>query len=100
MPNPYGRGYSYYEDEYICLWEIIPDEVVNPWDWDNLIENVYWYEEEILPAFKKHNEKFQRRGQTKVIFDMSTLQSALPGMPTISMDRDELNGSDLDYSHE
>lgn len=59
-----------------------------------------WYEEEILSAFKKHNKEFQCRSQSEAIFDISTLQSALSRMPFISMDRDEVNGSDLVYLYE
>lgn len=81
VPDPYGREYLYYKDEYLCVWEITPDEVVDHWDWDNLIENMQWYEEEILPAFEKHNKLFQRRSQSEAIFDVSTLQNALPRMP-------------------
>lgn len=100
VPDPYRREYLYYKDEYLCLWEITPDEVVGHWDWDNLIENEHWYEEEILPAFENHDEEFQRRNQSEAIFDVSTLQTALPNMPLVSMDGDELNGSELDYLYE
>ncbi|CAG8271706.1 unnamed protein product [Penicillium salamii] len=98
VQDPYRRAYAYYKDEYLCLWEVTPDEVVAHWDWDVLIENVHWYENEILPTFKKHNDRFLRRSQIEATFDMSTLQSALPRILPVSVNRDELSGSDLDHS--
>lgn len=56
----YGRDYSYYKDEYLCLWEVTPDEVVDHWNWDVLVENDHWYEDTILPAFKEYNDRFLR----------------------------------------
>ncbi|KAF9253083.1 hypothetical protein LCP9604111_609 [Penicillium roqueforti] len=100
VQDPYRRAYSFYKDEYLCLWEVTPDEVVAHWDWDDLIEDVHWYEDKILPAFKEHNDRFLRRSQIETTFDMSTLQSALPGMFSFSVNRDELSGSDLDHSPE
>ncbi|KAJ5120831.1 uncharacterized protein N7515_010219 [Penicillium bovifimosum] len=98
VQDPYGRACSYYKDEYLCLWEVTPDEVVAHWDWDVLVENDHWYEDEILPAFREHNDRFLRRSRVKSTFDMSTLESALRSMLPDSSDRDELSGSDLDHS--
>ncbi|CAI7673166.1 unnamed protein product [Penicillium viridicatum] len=88
VQDPYRRAYSYYKDEYLCLWEVTPIEVVAHWDWDVLVENEHWYEDEILPAFEGHNDRFLRRSRIKATFDMSTLQ----------IDRDALSRSDLDHS--
>ncbi|CAI7580335.1 unnamed protein product [Penicillium glandicola] len=98
VQDPYARAYSYYKDEYLCLWEVTPVEVVAHWNWDDLIENVHWYEDEILPAFKEHNDRFLSRSQIETTFDMSILQNALPSMPPFSVSRNELSGSDLDHS--
>ncbi|KAJ6019984.1 hypothetical protein N7499_004102 [Penicillium canescens] len=46
----------------------------------------------IIPAFKEHNDGFVRRSQTEAIFDMSTLRSALPRMLSVSASRGELKG--------
>jgi hypothetical protein len=96
VQDPYGKDYSYYKDEYLCLWEVTPDEIVERWDWDVLVENENWYEDEVLPAFKEHNDQFLRRSQTGPAFDMSTLQSNLPEIPPVSVSRDALSESDLD----
>ncbi|KAF7717832.1 Uncharacterized protein PECH_000078 [Penicillium ucsense] len=100
VQDPCRGAYSYYKDEYLCLWEVTPDEVVAHWDWDVLIENDHWYEDDILPAFKEHNDRFLRRSRSKATFDMSTLESALPRILPGSVDRDALSGSDLDYSRQ
>jgi hypothetical protein len=49
----YGRAVSYYKDEYLCLWEVTPNENVAHCDWDIIIKNDNWYKEEILPTFKR-----------------------------------------------
>jgi hypothetical protein len=95
IQDPYGRGYSYYEDEYLCLWEVTPDEVVAHWDWDSLTENAHWYEDEVLPAFREHNDRFLRRNQGKAAFNMSTLNSALPEMFPAPVANDGPYRSDL-----
>lgn len=98
VQDPYGRAYSYYKDEYLCLWEVTPIEVVAHWDWDVLVENDHWYEDEILPAFEEHNDRFLRRSRIKATFDMSTLQNTLPRILPSSVDRDALSRSYLDHS--
>ncbi|CAI7677821.1 unnamed protein product [Penicillium manginii] len=96
VQDPYGKDYAYYKDEYLCLWEVTPDEIVKRWDWDDLVENENWYEDEILPAFEEQNDQFLRRSQTGPAFDMSTLQSNLPEIPPVSVSRDALSESDMD----
>lgn len=32
IQDPYYKGGAYYEDHYVCLWEIAPDEVIGDWD--------------------------------------------------------------------
>jgi hypothetical protein len=55
VENPYGTG-NYYEDHYLCLWEVSKPEVVGHWRWDWLVGNRNWYKNIILRAFEKHNE--------------------------------------------
>lgn len=52
VQGPYGKAFSYYKDEYLCLWEVTPDEVVVQRDWNVLTENHHWYEDEILPCLE------------------------------------------------
>lgn len=58
VPDPSQKSYLYYKDQYLCLWEVTPDEVVGSWDWEELSENEKWYDEIIMPAFKEHNQRF------------------------------------------
>ncbi|KAI1115832.1 hypothetical protein F5Y14DRAFT_105174 [Nemania sp. NC0429] len=51
--DPYGMGYKYYYDEYLCLWQVTEAEVIGHWEWADL--NAYgadWYRNIILPAFR------------------------------------------------
>lgn len=93
VQDPYERAYYYYKDEYLCLWEGTPDEVVGDWDWDSLSKNDHWYEDKILPAFMEHDDHFHRRNGVEATFDMSALQSALPRMLPSPVSRDPTSGS-------
>jgi hypothetical protein len=74
--DPDWGDYSLYRDEYLCLWEVTPEEVVGHWEWNELINDANWYEDLILPAFNAHNEGFLRGNEMN--FDMSPLRRALP----------------------
>jgi hypothetical protein len=41
--DPYENRYVYYKDEWICLWEVAPDEVVGCWKWEDLEKDRNWY---------------------------------------------------------
>ncbi|CAG8428025.1 unnamed protein product [Penicillium salamii] len=73
VEDPYRKGYSYYKDQYLCLWEVTPDEVVGHWDWDDLIENVGWYDDEIVPALKEHTNHFLSRNKTETTLNVNKL---------------------------
>ncbi|KAJ5455615.1 uncharacterized protein N7458_003879 [Penicillium daleae] len=47
-----GRG------EYLCLWEVTPDEVVGHWDWEDLVDDPDWFGNVVMPAFVEHNYRF------------------------------------------
>ncbi|RDW93806.1 uncharacterized protein DSM5745_01128 [Aspergillus mulundensis] len=55
------RGWYFYEEN------VTPDEIVGHWKWDDLAKNECWYEDVIMPAFKKHDEEYRARirGQTE-----------------------------------
>jgi hypothetical protein len=69
VEDPHRRAISYYKDEYLSFLEVTPDGIVAQWNWDVHFENDNWYKGEILPAFKRHIDRFLGR--------MSTLQGAL-----------------------
>ncbi|KAL4788503.1 hypothetical protein BJX76DRAFT_353256 [Aspergillus varians] len=80
VPDPYGRGYALYKREYLCLYEVTPQEVVGKWDWDDLLHEKNWYQAIILPAFTEHDKKFQ--AAKAGLMDMAILQDALPRLET------------------
>ncbi|KAL4911008.1 hypothetical protein BDW74DRAFT_4882 [Aspergillus multicolor] len=59
--KPKGKdgAYTKYRGWYLYEDNIMPDELVGRWMWDDLVKNERWYEDVIMPAFKEHNEKFQ-----------------------------------------
>lgn len=59
--DPYKRGYQYYTDYYICLWEVTEQEIVGHWPWDDLAQNTQWYNDIILPTFMEHNRNAMAR---------------------------------------
>ncbi|TKA56563.1 hypothetical protein B0A55_12661 [Friedmanniomyces simplex] len=56
---PYSA--DYYTNHYLGLWEITPEEVVGTWEWDVLMNDVQWYEHEVLPALRAHQKALRRR---------------------------------------
>ena len=57
VPDPYGNSNEYYKDHYICLWEVTKTEVVGHWQWDDLAKHENWYQEIVMPAFKRVDRK-------------------------------------------
>jgi hypothetical protein len=57
IKDPYRRSSAYYQDEYVCLWEVKKEEIVSRWEWDDLVCNENWYEEIILPEFRIADRK-------------------------------------------
>jgi hypothetical protein len=37
IADPYGKSNQYYNDHYLCLWEVTEGEIVGHWQWDDLI---------------------------------------------------------------
>ncbi|KAK4101987.1 hypothetical protein N658DRAFT_391771, partial [Parathielavia hyrcaniae] len=56
--DPYEKGYQYYRDHYVCLWQAAGDEVVGQWSWDDhLAKYPNWYQEIVMPAFREFRRK-------------------------------------------
>jgi len=55
---PYGR--DYWQNHYLCLWEVTPAEVVGIWEWDDLRRSTSWYKDVIVPAVRQHREHMER----------------------------------------
>ncbi len=61
IENPYGHSNDdFYENHYVCLWEVTPEEIVGKWKWDELMKNNEkdWYDKIVLPAFQQHDDAF------------------------------------------
>ncbi len=55
---PYSR--DYWQNHYLCLWEVTPAEVVGIWEWDDLQRSTNWYEDVIIPAVSQHRAHMER----------------------------------------
>jgi len=51
--DPYGRSNQFYQDHYVCLWQVTGDEVIGKWDWNELVNHEHWYDEVVMPAFRR-----------------------------------------------
>ena len=49
--DPYGKDNQYYDDHYVCLWQVTENEIVGHWKWDDLVAKENWYQTIIMPAF-------------------------------------------------
>ena len=80
IPDPYNRGSKYYINHYVCLWEVTEEEIVDHYEWEELAKTTNWYEEVIIPAFRKSSGgKKPNSAPTRVsAFDMSTMMESLP----------------------
>lgn len=58
VEDPYENDYTEYKGEYLCLWEVTPDEVVGHWDWEDLVDDPDWFGNVVMPAFVEHNYRF------------------------------------------
>jgi hypothetical protein len=55
VQSPY-LGRNYYEHHYICLWKVDAAEIVGHWDWNELKDDPQWYQNIVIPAFRKFAE--------------------------------------------
>jgi hypothetical protein len=110
IPDPYYEGNRFYVDQYICLWEVTPEEVVGHWEWDEWANNENWYEEIVMPAYKEFREarKPELRPSPLVArgpagaapssaspLDISTVFENLPGQFSVPVSRDQLTSKVL-----
>ena len=78
--DPYPRSFQYYTDEYLCLWEVTPQEIVGQWQWADLVRNDQWYNEIILPAFKEHNKRLESTSLEEETLGLSAAFHELSGL--------------------
>jgi hypothetical protein len=53
IADSYGKLNEYYNDHYVCLWEVTKREIVGHWQWNDLVAHENWYQEIIMPAFRR-----------------------------------------------
>jgi hypothetical protein len=80
IPDPYNSGSRYYIDHYVCLWEVTEEEIVDHYKWEELAKTTNWYEDVIMPAFRKSSrrKKSNSTSTRASAFDMSTMMESLP----------------------
>lgn len=76
VADPYNKTNEYYKDHYICLWEVTDKEIVGHWQWEDLVENENWYEEIVIPAFRR-NRKVVEAEQLSDLFTRLSRKSKL-----------------------
>jgi len=55
---PYSK--DYWQNHYLCLWEVTPAEIVGIWEWDDLRRSPNWYEDVIVPAVTQQRAHMER----------------------------------------
>jgi hypothetical protein len=77
--DSYNEGSKYYISHYICLWEVTEEEIIGHYDWQELFKNTNWYEEVIMPAFRKSEgeKKSDLDLMPASAFDMSMIEKIL-----------------------
>jgi len=75
--DPYGKSNQYYVDHYVCLWQITKREIVGHWQWDDLITNEDWYEQIIMPAFRRFRGEWLPKSRGDTAFDLLTAMNQL-----------------------
>lgn len=56
IQDPYVQRGQYYINEHVCLWQVNDAEFVGHWSWDYLARYENWYQDIIIPAFKRSRE--------------------------------------------
>ncbi|KAI0449148.1 hypothetical protein F5B21DRAFT_495283 [Xylaria acuta] len=75
IQDPYG-GSDYYNNEYVCLWQVTSAEIVGHWEWDYLVDDENWYQNIILPAFNEFTEKAATGNTKGLLAESGTGQTA------------------------
>jgi hypothetical protein len=79
IEDPYDKSNLYYDDHYVCVWEVTREEVVGQWEWEDLAVNANWYEDIVMPAYRQHRRRVEARPMENNVFDMSSIMRGLNG---------------------
>jgi hypothetical protein len=81
IEDPYRLGNLYYNDEYLCLWQVSAEGIIGQWDWDDdLARNGNWYEKIVAPAFRE----FRRKRELQTRFSQDGSQDLTTAMSNLS----------------
>ena len=75
--DPYGKANQYYDDHYVCLWQVTEKEIVGHWRWDGLVAKENWYQT-IITAF------LQFRAQTMSMVPRDEISDLTAGLNQLS----------------
>lgn len=50
--DPHGQHILQHKDDYLCLWEVTPVEIVGTWHWNELVKEKDWFEKIVMPKFR------------------------------------------------
>ncbi|KAI1358996.1 hypothetical protein F5Y08DRAFT_93078 [Xylaria arbuscula] len=80
IEGPYGRYGQYYDNEYLCLWQVTAAEIVGHWAWNDLQNDEDWYKNIILPEFQRFTETAAAGGATGEVDRTNELQRMLANL--------------------
>ncbi|KAF2741735.1 hypothetical protein M011DRAFT_318375 [Sporormia fimetaria CBS 119925] len=78
IQDPYNKGNRYYIDHYVCLWEVTKEEIVDHYEWEELAKRAKWYEEIIMPDFRRFSRRNVLAPTRTSASNMSTMIESLP----------------------
>jgi hypothetical protein len=77
IPDPYGKSNQYYNDHYVCLWQVTEREIIGHWQWNDLVAHGNWYQEIIMPAFRQFGRKTVPKSPEDETFYLSAVMNKL-----------------------
>ncbi|KAJ3566632.1 hypothetical protein NPX13_g7066 [Xylaria arbuscula] len=80
--NRYGYR-PYYDNEYLCLWQVTAAEIVGHWGWNDLQNDEDWYKNIILPEFQRFTETTAAGGAMGGVDRINELQRMLANLSII-----------------
>ncbi|XDG05879.1 hypothetical protein ABKA04_005494 [Annulohypoxylon sp. FPYF3050] len=101
-PHP---GKNYYDDEYICLWQVKKAEIIGEWNWEDLEGKENWYQD-ILAAFDEFTSKRKNTEDLECAFNKLSIHDQILESSPDSSDEEFIyyfeseNDSDDELVHE
>lgn len=77
IQDPYGKSNHYYIDHHVCLWQVTEREIIGHWLWSDLAGHENWYEEIIMPAFRRFTRETVPMSPKDESFGLSAVMNKL-----------------------